>query len=101
QVRGGRAIIAPAAIFVGLIMITPRVLVFFCNGSCCNGLGERFCRRKSQIASANRWAEWRAIPISSAAWKWRRTAAAITASEKAGEIYRKRAAGGGPLARVR
>ena len=34
------------------------------------------------IASASKWAEWRAIPISSAAWKWRRTRGSlIKASE--------------------
>jgi len=35
--------------------------------------GRHFCRRKSPIASASKWAEWRATPISSAAWKWRKT----------------------------
>src|SRR5215471_3669806 len=28
--------------------------------------GRHFCRPKSPIASASKWAEWRAIPISSA-----------------------------------
>jgi len=100
-VRGGRAIIAPAAIFVGLIMITPRVLVFSAMAVAATASVSVFADGKVKLhrrTDGRNGEQYRSRQLPG---NGEGRAAAITASEKAGEIYRKRAAGGGPLARVR